>query len=241
MSRYGIREIANVVFRDIATLKPVLYLETLKTSSTEVTADAVYARGGAGNPKRLMWESNKEVKFNMSDALISAQSFAILSGTAVVTKQVKVHKKEVLTLNSSLQVTLTQTPVIDATNPMFVFITESGDTSAIGTTVPSNATNGYQLATPTITFAGTVGGHLMAVGDVVIVDYYYNSATTAKEFVIDSGKFSGYFRIEADCLWRRESDGVDLPAKFIMPRSKMASNFTITMASEGKKDCPLVA
>ena len=41
MSRYGIREIANVVFRDIATLKPVLYLETLKTSSTEVTADAV--------------------------------------------------------------------------------------------------------------------------------------------------------------------------------------------------------
>jgi len=187
-----------------------------------------------------MWESNKEVKFNMSDALISAQSFSILAGTAVTTKQVKVHVKDVLTLNSSLQVTLTQTPVISTTNPMFVFITESGDTSAIGTTVPNNATNGYQLAAQTMTFAGTVGSHLMVVGDIVIVDYYYNSATTAKEFIIDSGKFSGYFRIEADCLWRRESDGVDLPAKFIMPRSKMASNFTITMASEGK-GCPLVA
>lgn len=45
MSRYGVREIANVVFKDIATGKPVLYLETLTTSSTEVTADAVYARG----------------------------------------------------------------------------------------------------------------------------------------------------------------------------------------------------
>jgi len=233
MSRYGIREIANVVFRDIATLKPVLYLETLKTSSTEITADAVYARGGRGNPKRLMWESNKEVKFNMQDSLISAQSFSILAGTTVVTKQVKVHVKDTLTINSSLQVTLTQIPSTTATAPMFVFLTESGDTAAIGITTPLNGTNGYQLSSQTMTFAGTVSGHLFVAGDVVIVDYYYDSTTTSKEFVIDSGKFSGYYRIEADCLWKRESDGVDLPAKFIMPRSKMASSFTITMASEG--------
>jgi len=38
--------------------------------------------------------------------------------------------------------------------------------------------------------------------------------------------------------FRRESDGVDLPAKFIMPRAKMASNFTITMAAEGKNRLP---
>lgn len=44
-ARYGVREIANVVFKEIATGEPVMYLETLATSSTEITADAVYARG----------------------------------------------------------------------------------------------------------------------------------------------------------------------------------------------------
>jgi len=148
-----------------------------------------------------MWESNKEVMFNMQDSLISAQSFSILSGTTVTTKQVKVHVKDVLTLNSSLQVTLTHIPSTTTAAPMFVFLTESGDTSAIGITAPANATNGYTIASQTMTFAGTVSSHLFVTGDVVIVDYYYDSAITAKEFVIDSSKFSGYYRIEADCLW----------------------------------------
>lgn len=225
------REIANVVLKEIATGKPVLYLETLKTSSTEVTAEAAYARGGPGNPKRLMWESNKEVMYNMQDSLISPESFAMLAGTTVATKVVKVHKKEVLTLNTSKEVTITETPVIASATPMFVFVTQHGDD--IGITVPSNATNGYQLAVKTLTFNGVVGGHTFAANNKVIVDYYYDSAATAKELVIEAGKFAGYYRLEADTLWKRESDGVDLPAKFIMPRIKMSSAFTISSAAEG--------
>jgi len=231
MARFGTREISNVVFKEIATGKPALYLESLKTSSTEVTADASYARGGAGNPKRLMWESNKEVMYNMQDSLISPESLAMLAGTTVATGVVKVHKKEVLTLNSSKQVTLDETPVIATATPMFVFITVNGDD--IGITVPSNVTNGYTLATDQLTFAGTVSSHLFAEGDKVIVDYYYDSAATAKEIVIESGKFAGYYKIEADTLWRRETDGVDLPARFTMPKIKIASSFTIENASEG--------
>ena len=231
MSRFGTREISNVVFKEIATGKPALYLESLKTSSTEVTADASYARGGAGNPKRLMWESNKEVMYNMQDSLISPESLAMLAGTTVATKVVKVHKKEVLTLDANLKVTITETPVIATATPMFVFLTVNGDD--IGTTIPSNAVNGYTLAAKEFTFAGTVGGHLMATGDKVIVDYYYDSAATAKNIVIESGKFAGYYKLEADTLWRRETDGVDLPARFTMPKIKIASSFTIENAAEG--------
>ena len=232
MSRFGTREISNVVFKEIATGKPVLYLESLKTSSTEVTADASYARGGAGNPKRLMWESNKEVMYKMQDSLISPESLAMLVGTTVSAKVVKVHKKEVLTLNSSKEVTTTETPAVASTTPLFVFITVNGDD--IGIAIPSNATNGYQLASKTLTFAGTVLSHELIAGDKVIVDYYYDSAATAKEIVIESGKFAGYYKIEADTLWRRETDGVDLPARFTMPKIKIASSFTIENAAEGE-------
>ena len=45
MARFGSREISNVVIKEIATKKPVLYLETLTVSSMEQTAEVTYARG----------------------------------------------------------------------------------------------------------------------------------------------------------------------------------------------------
>lgn len=45
MARFGSREISNVVVKEIATGKPILYLETLTVSSLEQTAESVYARG----------------------------------------------------------------------------------------------------------------------------------------------------------------------------------------------------
>ena len=56
--RFGVREIANVVLRAKATQKlgsrtfyknePVIYFDTLKTSSLEGAATTVYATGGRG-------------------------------------------------------------------------------------------------------------------------------------------------------------------------------------------------
>ena len=36
--------------------KPVLYLDTLKVSTIEQTAESVDARGGKGNPKLVTWD-----------------------------------------------------------------------------------------------------------------------------------------------------------------------------------------
>lgn len=64
--RFGIREICDVVFRAKSTQKlgsrtfyknePVLYFDTLKTSSLEGAATTVYAQGGRGNPRLVAWE-----------------------------------------------------------------------------------------------------------------------------------------------------------------------------------------
>lgn len=230
MSRYGVREIANVVFKDISTGKPVLYLETLKTSSTEVSADAVHARGGRGNPKRIMWESNKEVMYNMQDALISAESLAMLAGTEVDVKVVQAHKKEVLTLDADKKVTLAETPTSALGYKLHIFSTEQG--YDIGEEIPlveGEVTEGYQITDQAITFVGS-----LVEGDKVIVDYYYDSEATAKQIVIETSKFPPYVKIEADTVWTREHDGALLPAKFTMPRVKISSSFTISNAAEGE-------
>lgn len=88
--KFGVREICDVVLKKKAAgyfgklyldkNMPVLYFDTLKTSSLEGAATTVYAQGGKGNPRLVAWEGDRTVTFTMEDALISPESFSILSG-----------------------------------------------------------------------------------------------------------------------------------------------------------------
>ena len=84
----------------------------------------------------------------------------------------------------------------------------------------------------------TVAGKVITVeaakGQTVMVDYYVekNSAKVS-EIQIDAEKFAGYYYVEADTLFRRQADGVDMPANITLPNVKIQSNFTFTMASTG--------
>ena len=54
---------------------PVLYFDTLKTSSLEGAATTVYAQGGKGNPRLVAWEGDRTVTFTMEDACAKARKF----------------------------------------------------------------------------------------------------------------------------------------------------------------------
>lgn len=222
MARFGSREISNVVIKEIATKKPKLYLESLTVSSMEQTAEAVYARGGRGNPKRIMWESDKEVMYNMTDALIQPEALAMLLGSDLATNtgatQKAVPKKEFLVLDSTGKATLEFEP--DTDSDMFVFETLLG----------------YDIGTEILEAAYTVVGKVLTVtagaeGDRIIADYYYLADTKTMSIVVD--KFSGYYYLEAKTLWREESTGDDFEAIYTMPRIKFSSNITIENAATG--------
>ena len=65
LDRYGIKEVADVTFYEIkddgTPGKPVLFLDTLKVSTIEQTAETADARGGKGNPKLITWDYGKEI------------------------------------------------------------------------------------------------------------------------------------------------------------------------------------
>lgn len=63
---------------------PVLYLDTLKVSTIEQTAETAEARGGKGNPPIIIWDYNKEINVTLEDALFSAKSMAIMFGNGTV-------------------------------------------------------------------------------------------------------------------------------------------------------------
>lgn len=92
--KFGLREICDVVLKARAPMKvgrkvfykdePVLYFDTLKTSTLEGAASTVYATGGRGNTRLVAWDGERTVTFTMEDALISPESLMILTGAGLI-------------------------------------------------------------------------------------------------------------------------------------------------------------
>ena len=88
LDRYGIKEVADVTFYELdengAPKHPVLYLDTLKVSTIEQTAEEAEARGGKGNAALIAWDYGKEITVTLEDALFSAKSMAIMFGNGSI-------------------------------------------------------------------------------------------------------------------------------------------------------------
>lgn len=84
LEKYGIKEVADVTFYEIEDDEsrgaPALYLDTLKVSTIEQTAEETEARGGKGNPPLIVWDYGKEINVTLEDALFSAKSMSIMFG-----------------------------------------------------------------------------------------------------------------------------------------------------------------
>lgn len=116
--KFGVREICEVVLKAKATQKignkifyanePVIYFDTLKTSSMEGAATTVYAQGGRGNSRLVAWEGERTVTFTMEDALISPEGFMILSGAGLIdasaTKPIYQHVTETIDAASGVEI-----------------------------------------------------------------------------------------------------------------------------------------
>ena len=87
LDKYAIKEVADVMFYELdskgAPSAPVLYLDTLKTSTLSQSSETVDARGGKGNVKLLTWDTNKELTLEMEDAVFSAKSLGIMFGGTI--------------------------------------------------------------------------------------------------------------------------------------------------------------
>ena len=240
--KFGVREICDVVFKAKADTKigtstfkkgqPVLYIDTAKTSTIEGAATTVYATGGKGNTRLIAWEGEKTLTFTVEDALLSPIGFSVLSGAGLfksATETVHVHTTANAYVGSDGTIDLTDSletaEQIDETAPVFVMVTEE-DGSITG-----DLLSGLTVAEGGKSLTGATSAYY---GKMVFVDFYITKASAnISELQIDAGNFAGSYYVEASTLFRRESDGVDMPAEITLPNVKIQSNFTFSMASTG--------
>lgn len=84
--QYGIKEVADVTLYSIHKKEdgsgnlyyiPALYLDTLKVSTTEKTAENTWAEGGIGNSRLINWDFGKTINVNLEDALCTPASLGL--------------------------------------------------------------------------------------------------------------------------------------------------------------------
>ena len=236
--KYGIREICDVVLKaktditvgnkEFSKGEPVIYFDSLKTSTMEGAATTVYAQGGRGNARLIAWEGERTVTFTMEDALISEMGLAVLTGAGIID-----GTKQAITVHSTAKTAVTN----GAANLTIDETIATGDEA----TAYAIAMDEYDnvLETVVATIAGKKLTYTSALTDTtakakvksVLFDFYVTKAS-GKQIEITADKFAGNYYLEASTLFR-SADGVDRPAEFIIPNCKIQSNFTFTMASSG--------
>ena len=181
----------------------------------------------------------------MEDALLSPESFSILSGAGLLdaTKEAPIYVHQ----TSQVEVETANTIVIpdkacwngfaDHENEMYhrsadIFVMVLGDDGQVNAEPCIPVSVSYtEDGKSTLTCYSHAG--VLPSGTIVLVDYYVKRTGGAQMIEITADKFGGNYYLEASTLFRRESDGVDMPAEFIIPNCKVQSNFTFSMAANG--------
>lgn len=237
LDRYGIKEVADVTFYDLSTTGtptvPVLYLDTLKVSTIEQTAETSDAKGGKGNATLISWDYGKEINVTLEDALFSAKSMAIMFGNGTVKNVANatdgdISGKTVVMRTETFIASGTTFPSIDSTSK-----TASADASGWNYLYEGPDGKKYNKHNPkfydekgnSVTASFTNGATYFCTYDVQIVN--------GSVIEISASSFPGTYYVTGDTFARSESSGKDEFFQFIIPKAKVTSENTITLEAEG--------
>lgn len=211
LDRYGIKEVADVTFYDInedgTTGAPVLYLDTLKVSTIEQTAEEAEARGGKGNAPLIIWDYGKEINVTLEDALFSAKSMAIMFGNGKVT-DMKTIKKTIMFVGNK-KPTEWELP--------------NGEKKSIPDTAEYYTAEGVKIE--------DVKAESFEAGKRYFCTFDMEVAGQVIE--ISANTFPGTYYVTGDTYARSETTGKDEFFQFIIAKAKMQSENTITLEAEG--------
>jgi hypothetical protein len=267
LDRYGIKEVADVTFYKINSDgtrgDPVLYLDTLKVSTIEQTAESVDARGGKGNPKLVTWDYGKEITVTIEDALFSAKSMAIMFGNGTASQGSSlIQKTAIIRLGkaNSGKVKL----VNDYVTADIYDAVEGSKRVKLYLGSESSAPTGEVKINGQLLFEGPNGiKSKLYDEDGTVLDsdgfteselkalyttgldasgteldghklmFTYWVSAVGKTITVSGDTFPGTYYIQGDTYARSDVDGSDQFFQFIIPKAKMTSENTITLEAEG--------
>ena len=242
LDKYGIKEVADVTFYGINSNgtvgRPVLYLDTLKVSTIEQTAEQADARGGKGNPKLITWDYGKEINVTLEDALFSAKSMAIMFGNGGTNKVTDLRKTFVISVLQDLTSSECQTMIgVSGLKTLYnqkkisgfivdgedIYCEMGGNNRAKVSQYTVVTEKGVKLtASETVT---------AKAGEKMFVTFNYQ--VVGQKVEVSANTFPGTYYITGDTYARSSVSGEDEFFQFIIKKAKVTSENTITLEAEG--------
>ena len=217
VSGLKVRKIQKTVNRYV----PVLFLDTLKVSTIEQTAEQTAATGGKGNAQLIVWDYGKEITLTLEDALYSPASMSAMLGSYEgndFTKGVKETKK----IDRTEKCIAKRSFIVPAGNSKGV--PSEGETTAQAVYIDPNTMQPYQDGTP------------IAEGEMFLKwtrSVAYGDNSLGHTIEISADKFPGTYKVVGDTFARNKTTGEDQRFQFVVPQAKMTSEQTITLEAEG--------
>ena len=266
--KYGIKEVANVYFEALEDDTAagvykgdiVLFLDTLKVSTIETTAENTAAQGGWGNPKLVQWDYGKEINITLEDALMSLESLRFMLGGAIKksntagetiivrhTEEVVVDENGKVPAPKDHLTRVTLYPKATATHPIRLINLGGGENSTTAgartqikpgegqSEITMADTNTVLFKNPaanvTVATAPVRGDHIRIFWEEEVTSSH--AQESAVEVTISPDTFPGTYRVVGDTFMRSEKTGKDEPFQFVINKAKVQSNVTITLQAEG--------
>lgn len=217
VSNLKVRKIQKTVNRYV----PVLFLDTLKVSTIEQTAEQTAATGGKGNAQLIVWDYGKEITLTLEDALYSPASMSAMLGSYEgndFTKGVKETKK----IDRTEKCIAKRSFIVPAGNSKGV--PSEGENTAQAVYIDPNTMQPYQDGTP------------IAEGEMFLKwtrSVAYGDNSLGHTIEISADKFPGTYKVVGDTFARNKTTGEDQRFQFVVPQAKMTSEQTITLEAEG--------
>ena len=262
--KYGIKEVANVYFEALETDEKagvyagdiVLFLDTLKVSTIETTAENTAAQGGWGNPKLVQWDYGKEINITLEDALMSLESLRFMLGGAIKTKAESTapiivrHTEEVvcqaggalpkikdhltgieLTPKATFGHPIRLINLTKGTRTQIEPATKDAEDIALEEGDVITFINPKMISETNNAQAAEKDDHIRIFWEEILVGTEQHES--AVEVTISPDTFPGTYKVVGDTFMRSEKTGKDEPFQFIINKAKVQSNVTITLQAEG--------
>ena len=227
LDRYGIKEVADVTFYELdkngVPAHPVLYLDTLKVSTIEQTAETGEARGGKGNAALIAWDYGKEITVTLEDALFSAKSMAIMFGNGSIDEY---NGEKALIMKSEQFIATATTLPTEAESATAAKIVSGWNQAYAG---PDGKV--YKKINPKFYDANGKKVSTLVENEKFFCSFDLKVAGAVIE--ISANSFPGTYYVTGDTYARSETTGKDEFFQFIVPKAKVQSENTITLEAEG--------
>lgn len=207
--------------KSVLKYTPVLFLDTLKVSTIEQTAEQASATGGKGNAQLIIWDYGKEITLTLQDALYSPASMSAMLGsysgndfTNGIKKTTKLDRMEKCTAKRSF--------IVPAGNSGGV--PSEGESTAQAVYIDPTTMQPYQDGAP------------IAEGETFLKwtrSIAYDDNSLGNTIEISAEKFPGTYKVTGDTCVRNKVTGDDERFMFIIPQAKMSTEQTITLEADG--------